>query len=297
MKPNLLFIVAAAAVIAIYVLMKGQDYSQSAAGAANPPVPAARPALPSWMGIKPEELRDKPVLPPPSSGEILRRFNTAPSVRGFVYEALKKPEQGGYLYAIHALAFCTHQNKPSEARRAGEREALAALAQRCDMSRDEVRALTRQAAADRHANYERDPYLRLVADSLDIQDPAQRRDAVKAMLDTQDPLTMEGLPLFARHGPPGLEKRGTYFGGRYYDSGADHVLFDYAFKLAQCELGIDCGPGALVTVSACVTHGWCAASYKEALRLGTGADFPQLEALAAQIAQAIRQRNVGAFVK
>ncbi len=295
MKSNYLYTTAALALVTIYLLMNGP--ARDDAPKDGNAVAAKRAPLPSWLPLKEEDLRPKPV-PPRADGAMLRQFNTATSLRAFVFEALKKPEQGGYLYAIQALAFCGRQGKLADEANAdtARREASAALAVRCDISKDEMRAVSRQAEADRYANYERDPFLRLVVESMETQDPAQRQATVKAILDSGDPLAFEAVPLFARHGKPGEEKRGVYFGGRYYD-GADNTLFNHAFKLAQCELGIDCGPASLVTLAACIDQGWCAASYREALRVGLGARFAEAEVLAVQIAAAIRARNVGAFVK
>ena len=295
MKSNYLYTTAALALVTIYLLMNGP--ARDDAPPDGKAVAVKKAPLPSWLPLKEEDLRPKPV-PPRADGAMLRQFNNATSLRAFVFEALKKPEQGGYLYAIQALAFCGRQAKLADdaSATAARRDALAALVARCDMSKEDMREVSRQAEADRYANYERDPFLRLVVESMETEAPAQRQATVKAILDSGDPLALEAVPLFARHGKPGEEKRGVYFGGRYYD-GADNTLFNHAFKLAQCEFGIDCGAGSLVTLAACIDQGWCAASYREALRIGLGPRFAEAEALAAQIAAAIGERKVGAFVK
>lgn len=238
-----------------------------------------------------------------SSAELVRKFNTAPSLRAFVYEALKKPEEGGYQYAFAALGFCKYDGTtlpvaPTATTR--QHEATEALARRCDMSAAERDAARMQITADRKASFDRDPYLALAFDRLTALDGASQHKVISQVLDTQDPLTMQSLDHEVSYIQDGRELRGVYFAGRYYPGGDGNSMFDYALLLAQCSVGLDCGPGSLPLLMMCIQKDWCGESVNEALRNGLGPQqtslYAQVETLAARLAYEIKRKNAAAFV-
>jgi hypothetical protein len=233
--------------------------------------------------------------------DMLRRFNTSSSYRALAYEALKKPEAGGYTYGLAAILLC--RDRTAEAKSKAEpsdrqRDAAGALARRCDMSQAEHDALFAQFGADRQADFKRDPLLSLSFDVLRAKDDSERARVIAAILDTQDPLAISYLAAAARQ-----EGKGLFFAGHYYPeeyaNGPDN-LYQYAYHLASCDFGLDCGAQAPMTLLLCIEHGWCAASYREALQAGLGAGQPQLfaqvETLAAELIVEIRRKHVGAFI-
>lgn len=238
-----------------------------------------------------------------SSANLRRSFNEAPSLRAFVYEAIKKPREGGHMYAFIALATCANSAPPARPvapRSAQQREAIEALARRCDMSPDEMAAARSQLVSERRLNDEPDPYMPLTFDLLMAADTGARLQAVAAILETGDPHVMWSLTEAGRAKADGQGGKEVYFAGSYYPGGSGTGLYDYAVQLAQCNFGLECGPGSLPVVLICARQGWCAGSLPEAIRVGLGAEragfFAQAQALAAQLTYEIKRKNARAFV-
>lgn len=262
------------------------------AGPASAPAAAAGPAA-------------RPALP--SSADLARKFNGAASMRAFVYEALKRPEEGGYQYAFAALELCKYDGtslRLAPTANAQQKAAYERLARRCDMSGAERDAARRQITADRRASYDRDPYLALAFEMIAALDAPQRRRVVAAILASGDPLALWYLNTAVQYLENGRPMSGVYFGGRYYPNAVDDAngidVFAHAMELAVCSLGIDCGPESAEVLMMCVDKGWCGESVREAMRTGLGPEraamFAQIEALAARLVVEIRHRNVAAFV-
>lgn len=235
---------------------------------------------------------------------MVRRYSTAPSLRAFVYEAMRKPEEGGHHYAFIALATCSYSVAPARPvapRSAEQREAIEALARRCDMSREEMDAARTQLVASRQLNDEPDPLMPLTFDLLMAGDAPERLKAVAAILETQDPHLLWSLAEAGSAMPDEEKAKGVYFAGRYYEGGTGSGVYDYALQLAQCNFGIDCGAGSLPVLLMCIRQGWCGESLSEAMKAGLGADkaavFEQAQALAAQLILEIKRKNARAFVR
>lgn len=238
-----------------------------------------------------------------SSAELARKFNSATSLRAFVYDALKRPEQGGYQYAFAALGMCRYDGatvRLAESASAQQKAAHEALARRCDMSAQDREAARMQIVADRGGSFERDPYLSLAFDRISALDDTQKRRVTAAILETEDPLAIQYLKAEVTYLQDGRTLRGVYFAGRHYPAGDGAGMFDHALELAVCSLGLDCGPGSLPLLMMCVHKGWCAPTMREAIRDGLGPEqallFNQIEVLAAKLVYEIGRKNTAAFV-
>ena len=240
-------------------------------------------------------------------GRAMReRFNTATNYRAFIFEALKRPREGGYMYAYGAIGACrvdSNAIKTSGTPSAPQREAADTLAKRCDMTEAERSAAFVQIAHDRQAgNLDADPLMKLTFDVLNAKSVEQKRDVIASILNSQDPSLLSSLVTAAavdfKEGANTNVR--LHFGGRYYDVDDDADVLFYAMQLAQCSLGEDCGATSIKTLKLCINYGWCGASYAEALRAGLGADraefFAQIKALAEQLIIEIRRKNIGAFM-
>lgn len=294
------------------VLIIGREWmaGEVAAPAAVQVRPAAAPAIPvpapAHVPQAASTAQRAPAAPAriASSAEMTRKFHAAQSLRAFVYEAMRKPEAGGHMYAFIALGTCSHSVPPSRPvgpRTAQQREAIEALARRCDMSKEEMEAARTQLVGSRQLNYEPDPYMPLTFDLLMAVEAPERLRAVAAILETQDPHVLWSLAEAGSANPDVEKGKEIYFLGRHYAGGTGSGVYDYALQLAQCNFGVDCGPGSMAVQLLCIRHGWCAESLQEALRLGLGAEkaavYAQAVALAGQLSVEIKRKNARAFVQ
>lgn len=271
--------------------------------AASPPVPRPAPVPVPAPASTPAQAFAAPVRMA-SSAELTRKFHAAQSLRAFVYEAMRKPESGGHMYAFIALGTCSHSVPPSRPvgpRTAQQREAIEALARRCDMSKEEMEAARTQLVGSRQLNYEPDPYMPLTFDLLMAVEAPERLRAVAAILETQDPHVLWSLAEAGSANPDVEKGKEIYFLGRHYAGGTGSGVYDYALQLAQCHFGVDCGPGSMAVQLLCIRHAWCGDSLPEALRLGLGTEkaevYAQAVALAGQLTVEIRRKNARAFVQ
>jgi hypothetical protein len=261
--------------------LEAPDDAAAGAGAVAAALPAARGT--------PQAAQPAPAATPapqeqaPPKPATLGKFNSARSYRAFIYEAARDRLDGGIVYTVEAINGCIdavvpgHAPEPKDQR---QRDAMTTLRGRCDMSHEELSAIGRANERTRQAHG--DPLFTIAEAMRAAKTPEARRVAVGALLQTQDPAALGAL--------------GRHFMGREHaiDSAAG---FDYALRLAQCDLGLDCGPDALPTLQLCIRNNWCAASYRDALRIGLGeAPFAQAAALAAQLVTQIRRQNGAAFV-
>lgn len=302
-----LFVIGVAAAAALYLA-----YEWLAVPAPAPfPLPAATaPAAPAGAGAAPAAPAPAPAPAPaaplalPSTADLARKFSAATSMRAFVYEALKKPEEGGYQYAFAALDLCKYDGttlRLAPTASAQQKAAHEVLSRRCDMSAADRDAARLQIAADRRASFDRDPYLSLAFDRIAAIDDPERRRVVAAILHSGDALALQYLNTETSYQKDGLPYSGVYFAGAYYPGDNDSGMFGHALMIAMCSLGLDCGPQSSVVLMLCVHRGWCADSVGEAIRIGVGPGqaqlYAQIEALAARLVVEIRRRNVMAFVR
>lgn len=204
---------------------------------------------------------------------------------------MKAPQDGGYYFSGFVLARCRAAFRPlrepdNVARKAAQTE----LRARCDMSESELA----QRDADLFAARLRDGAADPISNAMDAvqaaSTPAERRAAMAALLAM--PLPMPALLLSAL---PQKEDLGYYFHGTYYKGDSVQQLM-IAMQLADCALGTDCRAGSAAALSLCAGRGWCDGSVSDAVRSARPGDLAALQALARQLAQAIRQRDGAAFV-
>jgi hypothetical protein len=273
-----------------------------------PPVPVAPvvpvvPLAPSVPPAPPAAAAGVPAQPGPAAPllwplDSLKQFNASQNYRTFVFDASRKPGPTWYQYAHAAMAYCARGDADIPDLKADPRrgDALAALRQRCDMSAAERSAAQHQLFARRGDSDRGDPVMDASLAWLVPESAQDERQALGILLQTADPLVLEMLAEPSRARKDGKTGLGTWFMGRYYDSGKGSD-FDLAFHLALCDLGADCGAQAPPTLLLCIERGWCADSYGAALRSGRPGEAGAIDALAAQISTQLRARNVGAFAE
>lgn len=239
-----------------------------------------------------------PAAPARPWKETLKKFNAARSYRAFIYDAEKNQTAGATQYTLQVIGICVNAlliMDEASLKRPQQRAALTELRGRCDMSPDELESEF-SVMSSKMANP--DPatkQLMVAAAEFALATPAAEQRAVDAILATQDPSVMQELAV-----APNWQAGNTrHFMGREHEFGPGSN-FQFAFGLAQCELGLDCGAGSPATLILCVRNNWCAASYRDALRQGLDAGQPnryqQISLLAAQLATQIRAQNSAAFI-
>ncbi len=231
--------------------------------------------------------------------ETLKKFNSARSYRAFIYDISKNHPQGAIQYALQVMNVCANALLTvDEAKLSGaaQRQALATLHQRCDMSKDELNTeLATLAGKFQHLKPEQEGLVAATAAFDNARNRDQERDAISALLATEDPTAIMRMT----YPPQDDQRQSLHFQGREYQWGPGENV-DFAMRLAQCDLGLDCGPEAPATLLLCVRNNWCAASFRDGLRNGLDAGqpgrFAQVVALATQLAAQIRAKNTAAFI-
>ncbi len=298
MKRIFLVLMAFAIVLSLY--FSGAEPEPAVAVAVAPRLAPSLPLTPAPVAA------ETPALAPPAPGADVRpwlstlsKLNGAPSYRAFVYDAGKRQAPGALHYNEVVISICTNAQvvKNDEAQMgSSQREAMAKLRSRCDLSLSEiVTEFSVMPGKSKNA----DPSSKHLIAAGSAFDQAKNDDeeqrAVRNVLATQDPTVM--LRLAASPTSPA--------GTRPFQ-GRDHAVgpqsnFSYAMQLAQCELGLECGPDSPWTLLLCIHNNWCAASYRDALQIGLASGSPsrfsQVEALATELARELRNQNAAAFLR
>lgn len=223
-------------------------------------------------------------------------LKVAPSYRAFVYRAIRSPERGGYMYAQHVITLCRRallqRDVPSldSVRHA----AAVTLAQRCDMSKDDLDQYDRELPEIRSAAG--DPLLALATDGLiGARSQAERNVASAKILASKEPLLLRSISsVEVEKLADGSVSMKEYFNGKWY-RGNDVEMLDFAWALANCELGVDCSASAPSTLQLCVDKGLCRGSLQDALSSGS-ANYDELLRLKKAIISAINEHDIRAFV-
>ncbi|QDQ27788.1 hypothetical protein FNU76_16335 [Chitinimonas arctica] len=224
------------------------------------------------------------------------------SFRAFFFDAIKHPEQGGYAYgfaALEQLDHCLRAIKPAPGPPplldAEQQAAKSTLMVRCDLSEDELNAARGQLAHD--IDFTRDPLLTLVERSLRATGPAAKSAIAHETLALADPAILRSLQASNMEFPaPNAQGPRYYLAGRWYEGKESALDMEQAWALANCELGMDCGPDTTATLVQCVQHGWCADNLQDAVRIGLGADrYDRVSMLRQQIISAVKRRDAAVF--
>ncbi len=123
--------------------------------------------------------------PTASSARLREMANKAQSYRAFFYEAVKHPNEGGYLYGLAILNQCKAMKVPArmDVRDPRRLDAIERLARRCDMSPNEIADAKREFVAKRGASLDDDPFLRQSFALLKAGSSTEKRAAAAAILD------------------------------------------------------------------------------------------------------------------
>lgn len=235
-------------------------------------------------------IRDTPPATQPRRLEMLALYNSGLPLRSLVYQAMKRPDEGGYAYAWIMLAQCELPPEKLAARLPpAQLEALARLRTRCDMTIQEKRQFE-SLFTDRRGHARHDPLWKAMTGQWEASTSAEHGESKRQLLAMQDPIVLDIL-LAANPAESGLA---INFAGQQYDSNGFQQI-DHAILLAYCKLGVHCSSDATLAMRLCMDKGWCGGSVEEALRTGSGNDFPAIEALAGRISQEFKRRNLAAF--
>ncbi|GAB3388408.1 hypothetical protein [Massilia agri] len=235
----------------------------------TPPATAASPA---------------PVQPESGWRDMHAKYAGARNLRVFFYEALRKPGNGAYFYAMRVLETCglvlkaTPSALPPERRNAAE-----ALRQRCDFTAEGLADAGRELAAARNIGLSTDPLLGSMFDYLSADGPEGGAKMLVAAFEQGNPEVIASLVA------PAIEAQMAPAMTPERDSTALGV--PYGATLVACRLGMDCGPDSVRTLELCMQMGWCGGSVPEALRRGLGKNFAALDGVATRVLRDIERRN------
>lgn len=235
----------------------------------TPPATAASPA---------------PVQPESGWRDMHAKYAGARNLRVFFYEALRKPGNGAYFYAMRVLETCGLVLKATpSALPVARRNAAEALRQRCDFTAEGLADAGRELAAARNIGLSTDPLLGSMFDYLSADGPEGRAKMLVAAFEQGNPEVIASLVA------PAIEAQMAPAMTPERDSTALGV--PYGATLVACRLGMDCGSDSVRTLELCMQMGWCGGSVPEALRQGLGKNFAALDGVATRVLRDIERRN------
>ncbi len=253
---------------------------------ADPPAPApVKLARASVPGTPPATAAPPaPVQPESSWREMHAKYAGARNLRVFFYEALRKPGNGAYFYAMRVLDTCGLVLKAVPSALPAERRCAAeALRQRCDFTPEGLADAGRELDAARNIGLSTDPLLGSMFDYLSADGPEGRANMLLAAFEQGNPEVIATLVA------PAIEAQMAPAMAPERDSTALGVPF--GATLVACRLGVDCGPDSVRTLELCMQMGWCAGSVPEALRQGLGKNFAALDGVVRRVVRDVERRN------
>ncbi len=241
----------------------------------------------------------------PLSADLLREYNRAGRLDGFVRHALSHPQAGGVFYAVQALRRChgIAGTEPGAARPASSeaRAAAETLRQRCaGLSAEDTgdRRIARLAADGLRR---KDPLLAMAlrAGKSAYQAPERRQSLLSDLLAAGDPLLVQDVATrLAVRTEAGTGTRGYRFEGVFHPQSQDDGV-ELAFYLLPCGLGLDCTQATDWDLLARCANGFeCAASrqdYVQAALQGRPGAYERTMALYRRMLDAIRAGRIDAF--
>lgn len=233
--------------------------------------------------------------------ELRQRFASTQSYRAMYYEAIKRPKDGGLMYAFAALNACKKQNTNAAdiASNSVRLQAATYLNSRCDFSESEMQDARRELAAIREFEFGHDPLLKLTFGLIKPTSSEAYENTVRAILETGDPLAIYSLisPKLGAND----NGESIYFAGHDYTGKDAIATVEYAYDLTRCKLGLDCGPTSTRVLQLCAERGWCGDSLSSALQLGlsnnSAITFSTVQQLSANMLTEITRKNAAAFIK
>ncbi|QYF91708.1 hypothetical protein KY495_12940 [Massilia sp. PAMC28688] len=300
--------VVALALLGTSAFYKNDDVSPAAIQEIPSPQIAARaPQNPVTV------LAERPIVAGPGehydqSRRLLTSFNRAQSYRAFLFEAIKHPEQGGYMYAYEAFGACGVNSSQVEPVRqpvginatARQREAADLYKARCDITAADRAAATLQLTAVRGPDMQSDPLMQISFAYLKAKSPAEKKEVMAAALRSNDPLLIRTVVPQQVSGD-GVEPGSVRLLGTDYRGKQGEELAGYAMDLTACQLGMDCSRNSIRALQLCADRGWCGDSVEEALRSGLdkpeGVNMHEVEQLTKAIVEAIKKKDASALVR
>lgn len=251
-------------------------------------VPAPTPvklALAPVPGTPPAAATPPTAMQPESNWRDMHaRYAGARNLRVFFYEALRKPGNGAYFYAMRVLETCRLVLKAApSALPAERRNAAEALRQRCDFTAEGLADAGRELDAARNIGLSTDPLLGSMFDYLSADGVEGRSKMLLAAFEQGNPEVIASLVA------PAIEAQMAPAMTPERDSTALGVPF--GATLVACRLGADCGPDSVRTLELCMQMGWCGGSVPDALRQGLGKNFGALDGVATRVLRDIERRN------
>ena len=227
-----------------------------------------------------------PASPVPPAPQVRWRaledkFARARSLRAFYYEAVQRPQDGGFYYANKALGLCKIALKTPTHDTPEARQAQAALRERCDLTEQDIEDAWRHFEAIRGAGLTDDLLYRQLFGFLMAQSDGARVAALQAAVDLGNPEIAGSLlaSAMAKDAPA-----------------APPAQSEYAMLLVQCRLGADCGGDSVVAQMLCARDGWCGGSVQDALHSGLGAEFARLDGPAQRAVAALRRGELASLL-
>lgn len=213
------------------------------------------------------------------------KLAAAESLRTFVYDVLRKPDEGGVYYAATVIFQCsTVLKRDTEGLPEAQRRAIEAMRARCDFSKQEADDALRQINAIRNLNFADDVVVGPASSFLRAKDNDAKAAVLGTVIDGGNPMTIGAIVSIAVRDalPSGIVPRGEGPGN----------YANYATMLVECQLGEACsGDHSLMVMELCTKNGWCADNVRDALRIGLGDKFAPIEQLATQMTNDIHKRN------
>jgi hypothetical protein len=289
----------------------------------------ARIEEPSLIATPSATIEDKVLKPsaqrPGLSHELRKRLSAATDWRSFAFDAVNRPEEGGYFYATYVANLCGRDSAAiaNEARTNADQvvratgsismerieavnkwSTLCASFTRAEVS-DFLNALHARAADGR------DPLLAArgeVSRLLRSTDRDALRNAVGALLATDDLLALAHENLIGRvmaRSPEADRPGGAWFDGRLYahDTSEFSQLL-MAIDLAMCDATAPCPLDDLMLISCTGSVGTCTNDRTEFIRgryedagVDPSAEMPHVLDLTQRIRDAIARKDASAFVQ
>lgn len=266
-----------------------------------------------------------PTAPAGPSRELQAAFLKASDWRAFVMDAMKRPGEGGYFYAAHAMNYCgrdlAYARGAAQKAVAGEIADTGTMDPRVAQQRERMLASCAAFAEGEVAQLSRDLKARAESERSDPLYAADRgsipviqrasRDDVRAMaarlLELDDPLLLSGRHLLygiATADAEARSKSGLIFDGQLITVAQEpeYTKAAYALQLGACKPNAPCAADDEIRF-ACTLGRYCPADREADVRhrlslIGVDdAGFAQVLAMAARVRRAVEERNVAFFVR
>lgn len=214
-------------------------------------------------------------------------FRSATSMRAFFYQAIRRPSEGGYFYAMQALSSCSKVEEALAAASSPPRQQAAVLLRtRCDFTAEDQEDAFRQFSAIRNLTFADDPILDIMMRRSAPGDSGAAVELLRTVVEFGNPALTTAITTTR------VESAISSSGG---SGAATRDDLNYTQTLIECRLGADCSAGSTNALRLCAQRGWCGADLQSALRDGLGDRFERLDRIASAVVADIKQGNYAAL--